>query len=96
MAVRITCVDKPSGDLQNPHEAISEYGWLNESTGETDVASREKMVDWVKSGGEAYVKDVWGNIIECRLRVSVNGTEFLQTVTDNKWTNNLLSLPRCV
>lgn len=95
MAVRITCVDKPSGNIQNPHEAISIYGWTNESTGESNRADRLSMVDWIKKGGVAYVKDYLGNMPVCQVRKSINGTEFLQTVTDDKWTDNLLSLPRC-
>jgi hypothetical protein len=95
MAVRITCIDKPSGNLQDPHEAISRYGWTDESTGESKVSTRVQMVDWVKNGGQAYVRDVYGNQVFCNWRKSLNGTEFLQTVTDGKWSDNLLSLPKC-
>ena len=95
MAVRITCVDKPSGNIQNPHEAISTYGWINESTGEYGRSDRYTMVDWVKKGGIAYVKDNLDNKAQCQKRMSINGTEFLQTITDGKWTDNLLSLPLC-
>jgi len=95
MVVRITCVDKPSGNIQNPHEAISTYGWTDESTGESKTTDRLTMVNWVKKGGVAYVKDNFGNKAQCQVRKSVTGTEFLQTVTDGKWTDNLLSLPRC-
>ncbi len=94
MAVRITCVEKPSGNLQNPHEAISLYGWLNEATGETGMTSRQTMVDWLKKGGQTYVKDNFGSI-HCEVQISVNGTEFLQTYRDGRYTDNLLSLPRC-
>ncbi len=96
MAVRITCVTKPSGNIQNPHEAISQYGWLNETTQETGVADRASMVDWVKKGNQAYVKDFSGNTAYCDARENSNGTEYLQTYSDQQWTNNLLSLPSCV
>jgi len=96
MVVRITCVDKPSGNIKNPHEAISNYGWINEQNGKKGIASRREMVDWIKNeNGRAYVKDAYGNIVYCYVRTSVNGTEFLQTYTDNKYTDNLLSLPSC-
>ncbi len=95
MAVKITCIDKPSGNLQDPHEAISQYGWFNETTQESGVASRDEMVDFMKKGGSAYVKDSFGNQAFCRLRQNIYGTEFLQTITDGKWSDNLLSLPRC-
>jgi hypothetical protein len=95
MAVRITCVDKPSGNLQDPHEAISQYGWLDEATGETKYSTRAQMVEWMKTGGQAYVRDSYGNQVFCNVRQNTHGTEFLQTVTDNRWTDNLLSLPKC-
>ena len=96
MAVRITCVDKPSGNIHNPHEAISNYGWVEDGTGLQDVSTRQNMVDWVKQGGKAYVLDQFGNKAQCYPRTSVNGAEFLQTVTDGKYTDNLLSLPKCI
>lgn len=96
MAVRITCVDKPGGNIQNPHEAISNYGWKNEETGKTGIATREEMVEWIKNqNGRSYVKDLYGNLVYCYVRKSVNGTEFLQTYTDGKYTDNLLSLASC-
>lgn len=95
MTVRITCVDKPSGNLQDPHEAISQYGWLDESTGETKYSSRAQMVEYLNNGGQAYVRDRFGNQVFCMLKKSAHGTVFLQTVTDGKWTDNLLSLPKC-
>ena len=96
MAVRITCVDKPSGNLQDPHEAISQYGWLDESTGEIKYSTRAQMIEYLNNGGQAYVKDGYGNQVFCMLRKNIYGTVFLQTVTDGKWTDNLLSLPRCI
>lgn len=94
MSVRITCVDKPSGYIQNPHEAISVYGWLDESTQEVGRTNRPVMVNWVKQGGLAYVKDNKNDVAYCRVRNNGH-TEFLQTVADNVWTDNLLSLPKC-
>jgi len=96
MAVRIKCVDKPSGNIQNPHEAISQYGWINEENQETGITGRISMVNWIENeGGVAYVKDTLGNVAYCQVRTSVNGTKFLQTVTDRRWSDNLLSLLRC-
>lgn len=48
MSVRIVCITKPSGYLQNPHEAISTYGWINETNNEQGKSDRLTMVDWVK------------------------------------------------
>jgi len=72
MAVRITCIDKPSGNLQDPHEAISQYGWVSEATGESKYSARAQMVEWIENGGQAYVKDAYGNLAYCQVRTSIN------------------------
>ncbi len=95
MAVRITCADKPSGNLQNPHEAISQYGWLDESTQKTKISTRQQMVEFLKNGGVAYVQDAYGTKAFCQVRKNMNNTEYLQTVTDSRWSDNLLSLSSC-
>lgn len=96
MTVRIVCINKSGGNHENPHEAISQYGWLNEETQKQGKNDRQSMVNWVKSGNIAYVKDTYGNKASCFVNISKNGTEFLQTQTDNKPTDNLLQLPECI
>lgn len=95
MAKRITCINKDNGDHDNPHEAISHYGWTEDGTGASDKWTRPVMVDWVKRGGQAYVRDAQGNIAWCRVRTSSRGTEFLQTVADGTPSDNLLQLHEC-
>lgn len=96
MSVRITCINKDEGYHENPNEAISYYGWINESSGKKGKDNRQTMVEWVKKGNKEYVKDSYGNIAYCYVRKSSNGIEFLQTYADEEYTNNLLSLPECV
>lgn len=95
MSVKIRCINKSGGYHENPHEAISHYGWVNELNQETGRTDRQTMVQWVKNGGSAYVKDSRGNIVYCYVRQSSRGTEFLQTESDGRTTNNLLELPEC-
>jgi len=95
MAVRITCINKSGGNHDNPHEAISHYGWLNESSNTSGKDDRQTMVNWIKKGNKACVKDSYGNTAYCEVRKSLKGTEFLQTYADGKYTNNLLNLPEC-
>lgn len=92
MSVRITCINKP--DRNSNHEAISRYGWIEDGTGKSDITERQAMVNWVKSGGIAYVKEQ-DNAVKCRVNKSLAGTEFLQTYADGKFTNNLLNLLEC-
>ena len=95
MSLRITCINKDNGNHENPHEAISYYGWINESTDKTGKNDRPSMVEWVEKGNKAYVKDSNNNKAYCYVRKSSKGTKFLQTYADSKFTNNLLSLPEC-
>lgn len=95
MAVRITCIKKDDGNHQNPHEGITHYGWFNESTNERGIGTRAGMVNFLEKGGEAYVKDYYGNIAYCFVNESANGIKFLQTHSDKTPTDNLLELPEC-
>lgn len=95
MAVRIRCINKAGGNHADPHEAVSHYGWINEVDGDTGRNDRASMVSWIEDKkGVAYV-GTGANKVYCQVRVSQSGTKFLQTVTDGKWSNNLLSLPEC-
>jgi len=95
MSVRIVCINKAGGNHYDPHEAVEEYGWVNEADGKKGKNNRVSMVDWVKNKkGRAYVKDASGEI-NCYVNVSTAGTEFLQTYADGRWTDNLLNLPEC-
>jgi hypothetical protein len=98
MAVRITCINKASGQHYDPHTAISNLGWINDSTGETGKSTRLQVYDWLKqnSSNKAYVLDHFGNKAFLYPRESSHGTKFVQTVADRTWTDNLLALPECV
>jgi hypothetical protein len=95
MSLRITCINKDSGNHDNPHEAISRYGWLNEISMESGKSTRQEMVEWVEKGNTAYVKDANGNTAKCGVRTSKKGTKFLQTYSDGFYSDNLLSLSEC-
>lgn len=94
MSVRIIGVRKPSGNIQNPLEAISHYRWVNESNNESGISTRPVMVDWVESGNKAYVSSAEGTV-DCFVNQSAAGTKFLQTNADSRSSNNLLNLPEC-
>lgn len=94
--LRIRCINKDNGNHDNPHEAISKYGWINEANGNNDVSTRQTMISWLrKESNKAFVKDNSGNIAYCGIRKSIRGTEFLQTYSDGYYNDNLLSLPEC-
>lgn len=93
MAVKIVAIRKGNGSHNNPHEAISMYRWVNESTGKSGDSLSSTMVHWMEhEKGEAYVGS-GANKAWCHVNVSTHGTKFLQTYAGGKWANNLLSLP---
>jgi len=95
MSVRITCINKSGGYHENPHEAISTFGWTDEQTGQSGRSDREQMWTWVTNGGEAYVRDAYGNGVGVLAKTNGRGTHYLQTEANGKLTDNLLKLPEC-
>lgn len=87
MEVQIIAIRKDNGNHTNPHIAISSYKW-QKTDGTTGSSPRPDTVAWCKrSGNAAYVKGA-------RCEVRSNGhIEFLQTVANGTYTDNLLSLP---
>jgi len=98
VAIRITCINKAGGQHYDPHTAISDLGWVNDSTGKTGKSARQAVYDWLKQSSEnqAYVIDRFGNRAYLFPRENQHGTQFVQTVRDRVWTDNLLALPECV
>ena len=97
MAVRITCIRKVGGNHQNPHEGITDFGWVNEQTRTTGQSTRAQMLEFLeRQNGKAYVKDRLGNIAYIGVVTTSWGTKHLRTCADGKWTDNLLSFPECL
>jgi len=97
MIVRIVCINKDNGNHDNPHEAIANYGWVDDADqSNSGKASRLKMVEFLKEdeNNKAYVKN-GDDKAYCYVRENKYGTKFLQTVTDRKWDDNLLRLGEC-
>ena len=94
MSVRITCINKDNGNHYNAHEAITDLGWINESTKETGISTRQIMVGFIEKGNSAYVYRL-GNKAYLIVRTSVSGRKYVQTLADGKLSDNLLELPEC-
>lgn len=95
--IRITCINKDNGNHDNPHEAITFLGWLEDGTGLQGKWPRIRMYNWIKDeNGVAYVNDSAGNKVYVQTAESRNGNPFVRTIADGRETNNLLSLMECL
>ncbi len=96
MSIKITCISKSGGFHENPHTAIEKLGWINEQTGSSGNSTRLQIYDWIlKEGGIAYVYDSYGNRAKLTTSISVNGTKFVKSISDNVTSDNLLKMPEC-
>lgn len=93
MAIRITGIRKPGG-ADNAHAAISHYRWIEDGKTTSNITDRPTVVKWVDDGVVAYVSDGYSKTY-CSVRENERGTRFLQTVTNSRYSDNLLSLPEC-
>jgi hypothetical protein len=73
------------------HEHIASVRWHNPADGASDQSTREQMIDWINSGGDARVTD---GIREVSVRVVNGDRPYLRTWADDVFTDNLLALPR--
>lgn len=91
MRYKIIGINKDNGNHQNPHEAVRAYIY-DGGNGKKYYHLRPKIVALMKSGATAYAhSDHYGDA-ECEVR-SNGRIEFLQTIADGQYTNNLLALP---
>ena len=97
MTIRIVCINKDNGNHDNPHEAISRFGYVsssNPSIAPRRFVYRSVLVKWLNDGNQAYVTD--GRLVAyCYVRINKYGTAFVQTKSDDDWNNNLLQLEEC-
>ncbi|WP_438014952.1 DUF3892 domain-containing protein [Sorangium sp. So ce315] len=77
------------------HEHITHVRWLNRATNKTDITTIGKMVEWLNSKTAKNVAKVTDGVNAVLVGVVEKPYPHLRTYADKKWTNNLLSLPRC-
>ncbi|MFI5729258.1 DUF3892 domain-containing protein [Kribbella sp. NPDC051587] len=74
------------------HEHIAEVRWQNPQSRATGVSSKAAMVGWIANkSGDARVRDLYGDV---QVGVVEANPPYLRTYSDNRYTDNLLSLPR--
>lgn len=82
------------------HEHISHLWWVkwegNQETAEHGNCTREQMVDFIEANGNhtVWCPDRNPKLVGAWVHVHNNGRiKYVQTVADNRKTDNLLSLP---
>ncbi len=96
MAVKITCISKDGGNHLNPHEAITNLGWVNEETRAEGNSTREQMIEFIeKQGGKAYTRDGYGRVAYLIVKTSAYGNKYVKTISDGVESDNLLLLNEC-
>ena len=95
MALRVVCINKDRGYHENPHEAISSFGWIEDSTSLNGKYTLAQMVIFLDRGGVAYVQTPDGSrkaYLETFMR---GGRKFVRTIPDSTRRDNLLTLAEC-
>lgn len=99
MSIRLTCISKAAGNHENPHEGITNLGWINEHNNVTGYNTRAEVVAFVELNGDksAYVKDdLTGRVAYVGVVVPPYPRQkFLRTHADGYYNDNLLSLDEC-
>jgi|WetSurMetagenome_2_1015567.scaffolds.fasta_scaffold170310_2 hypothetical protein len=96
MAVKITCITKDNGNHMNPHEAITNLGWVNEETRAIGTSTREQMIEFIeKQGGSAYTRDGYGGVAYLIVKTSSYENKYVKTIADGVESDNLLFLAEC-
>lgn len=89
--VEIIAIRKDGGNHYNENEAITDLRWINHFNKKIGESTRASMIRYIKEGNHAYVSS---GIKKAYCYIRNNGNiEFLQTISDGYYSNNLLSLP---
>jgi hypothetical protein len=93
--IRITCINKDGGHHDDPHEAITTLGWINEQNGQTGRSSKNEMITWLERGGKAFTRDAFNRTAALVVCTSRFGNKYVKTVADGFLSDNLLKLSEC-
>lgn len=90
MAIQCTGIQIAGGMR---HEHVTNIRWHQDKTNNAGICSRAQMITLVERGGTAYVRDTYGNAAPLKVRVSPDGTKYVQAQLDGAWSDTLLALP---
>jgi hypothetical protein len=91
VSVELTAIRFSTGGRR--HEDITDIWWTNSSTGYSGRCTVKDMVEWIRTGGGAYVGDGDGRRSVWVVQ-PVYGPMYLRAHADDRLTDDLLALPR--
>jgi hypothetical protein len=91
--IRITCINKDHGNHQDPHEAITRFGWISIDN-KRGFSNLAEMVSFLENNGQAFVRDRFGRTAMLIVRSRL-GRKYVKTIADGRETDNLLALSEC-
>ena len=94
MAIQIICINKLDGVFANPHEAICNFGWINDVNKEKGYSTKFEIVEFLENDNDVYIKRR-GKTLACSLRRNQFGVPFVQAHIEGVYTDDLLSLKGC-
>ena len=94
MAIQILCIYKLDGAFTNPHEAICNFGWINDVSKDKGFSTKFEMVEFLENDNDVYIKRR-GKTFLCNLRRNQFGIPFLQAHIVGNYTDDLLSIKVC-
>lgn len=89
MAIQCTGIQLAGG---NRHEHIAHIRWVQDNTNNAGICTRAQMIALIEKGGMAYVRDAYGNAAPLKVRLSQDGTKYVQAQMDGTWSDTLLAL----
>jgi hypothetical protein len=80
----------------NQHRHITALRWQPTGQAETeDTSTQRDIIDWLRSGGEAYVQDSDGTRLRVLIAEPATGMRHLRAFDESiGWSDALLRLPR--
>jgi hypothetical protein len=92
MPLQITGVHKMSNEFENLYLAINSLMWIDDTTQNRGITTREVLFDWINDNGLAYIIDDEGNKFKLLTAITKSGFKYVKTVLDETKQDRLLSL----
>ena len=90
MTVYIAAVNMSGG---TQHEHIAKVVWVMDGTYRGGISTTSEIVDFINKGNSVMVGD-GSTKVQVGVVKREGRSSYIRTFADNKWTDNLLAVPR--